>query len=537
MVNLAGRRATNPPPCFWKTHAMKNRLNRREFITETAAAAGVLAAAGSALGAKKQSSRPNILFIINDQHNPRHMGWAGEKGVKTPFIDQLASESVRITNGYTNNPVCGPSRHCLYTGLYASEHHVLINDVPMNPDCKTLMAHLNEVGYTTANVGKMHNTPYHNRNDFQYVLNHEFFEDAAGISHYGTYATQEMRKRGLKTRNWQVNAAGLPWPRMPESTAFENDWRPDDMTAEAWTTDECLKFMKDQKVNRPDQPFFLHASFFPPHHPYGPLKKYADMYKAAEMELPPNFDEETMEKWTHPKGMDAEELKRFKALYFAFITQFDAEMGRLLQGLEDQGLKENTIVVFVSDHGDMMGEHGRLYKGVMHEASARIPMLVRWPGIKPREENRLASMIDFMPTFLAAAGVTPYRDLPGENLLPLLENRPDWAERAVFSEYNAEFPYLFQMWRKDDYKLMVTSRRPNPLVYEFYNVAEDPYEMTDLIGDPSEQDRIAQFKEELRLHNEKLVKKLSAAMPKRPPRRKYQTTWPTDPWQPVQPVG
>ena len=516
---------------------MNGYINRRNFIGKTAAAAGVLAADGSAFGYSKKEKRPNILFIINDQHNPRHMGWAGETEIKTPFIDQLASESVRFTNGYTNSPVCGPSRHCVYSGRYASEHHVLRNDVPMDSSCKTLMASLNEAGYMTANIGKMHNSPYHHRRDFQYVLNHEFYEDVAGLSHYATYARQQMRQRRLKARKWQVNDAGLPWAKAPESTAFENDWRPEDISAEAWTTDECFKFMKDQKENRPDQPFFLHASFFPPHHPYGPLKKYADMYNAEDMELPPNFDEETLKKWTHPKGMDAEELKRFKALYFAFITQFDAEMGRLLQGLDDLGLKDNTIVVFVSDHGDMMGEHGKLYKGVMHEASARVPMLVRWPGIQPREESRLASFIDFMPTFLAVAGVNPAGDLPGSDLRPLLENRPGWKNRAVFSEYNAVFPYLFQMWRKDDYKLMVTNRRPNPPTYQFFNVKDDPYEMNDLINAPAQQERIAEFKEELRLHYETLAKKLPKEMPKRPPQGQYKTTWPTDPWQPVKPVG
>jgi arylsulfatase A-like enzyme len=162
---------------------------------------------------------------------------------------------------------------------------------------------------------------------------------------------------------------------------------------------------------------------------------------------------------------------------------------------------------------------------------------VRWPGIKPREESRLASFIDFMPTFLAAAGAQTNRELPGRNLYPLLENRPDWPERAVFSEFNAEFPYLFQMWRKGDYKLMVTNRRPKPLAYEFYNVAEDPYEINDLIRDPSQQERIVEFKEELRLHYEELSQTLPPEKPKRPPRLRYNAAWPANPWQPVQPKG
>lgn len=521
---------------------MKNHFStaktskRREFLKQSTLAAGLLACPNILRGGVQTPKRPNILFIINDQHNPRHMNWAGEADVQTPYIDQLAAESVRFTNAYTNSPICGPSRHCFYTGRYVAEHHVFKNDMAMNPNCRTLMAHLNEVGYMTANVGKMHNAPYHSRRDFQYVLNHEFYEIEAGISHYTPYARQQMQARGLKAGNWAKNDEGLPWGQVLESTAFVNDWRPDDLSAERWTADQCIEFMRQHQQTKPNQPFFLHASFFPPHHPYGPLKKYADMYAAEEMEFPPNFNEESWRKSTHPQGLSLEDFKRIKALYFAFITQFDDEMGRLLNGLDKLGLKEDTIVVFVSDHGDMMGEHGRLYKGTMHEASTRIPMLVRWPGMKPREESRLVSMVDFMPTFLAAGGIQPPQDLPGRDLRPLMENIHNWPQRAVYSETCAEFPYLFQMWRKGDYKLMVSHRRPRPVRYEFYNVRQDPYEMHDLINDPGQQVRIAEFKAELDRHYTELSKALPASMPEIPKRLRYKTTWPTDPFASVTPI-
>ena len=152
-------------------------------------------------------------------------------------------------------------------------------------------------------------------------------------------------------------------------------------------TNEALKFMDDQESTRPDQPFFMHLSYFPPHHPSMPIKKYADMYldKMDQLELPPNYDHERLQRWCkstpmRPDSLSVEDVKYFRALYFGFMTQLDAALGDLFEGMEERGLLDNTIIVFTSDHGDNLGEHGLFYKGNMYEGSVRVPLMVRWPG-------------------------------------------------------------------------------------------------------------------------------------------------------------
>ncbi len=170
------------------------------------------------------TQRPNIVLIVDDQHNFRAGGWAGGSQVQTPSLDHLASQSVLFTNAYCNSPVCAPTRHTLYTGLYPSEHGVLCNDLPMRDGIPTLIAQLADAGYTTANIGKMHNCPYHHRRDFQYVLHHEFFVGDGGISHYGPYLRWELRRRGLKEgAPWATPSPGLSnWLQDPQCIAGEH---------------------------------------------------------------------------------------------------------------------------------------------------------------------------------------------------------------------------------------------------------------------------------------------------------------------------
>lgn len=511
-------------------------------MLKSAAAVGLGVAAGAGRGRAQGASRPNVLLIIDDQHSPRYMGWTGESHVRTPCLDRLAAESVRFTGAYANSPVCGPTRHSIYTGLYASEHGVLTNDVPMREGLPTLMGLLNDAGYTTANVGKMHNCPYHLRQDFQYVLNHEFFIDAAGISHYHAFLKHELERRGIKPElAWGRPSEGKRnWLEDPQCIAGENPL-PEDLTAERWVTEESLKFIRDQLVSRPDQPFFLHASYFPPHHPYRPIRKYAEMYDPADMPLPPNHDREKLDRWgsgpNRPGHLSDDELKRFIAFYSGFVTQLDAAVGRLLDGLGELGVADNTIVMFMSDHGDMMGEHGELYKGSMYEGSARVPFLVRWPGVsQSRDEASPMSHVDIMPTVLRAVGLEPDAHLPGADLRPLLAGGGDWPDRAVYSEFLPRLPFLHLMLRRGAYKLWATNGRGGEAQYRLFDVESDPWELRDLSKDGAHAATLESLKGELAEQWRAQERHMPSVMPKLPKRSGYKITWPADPWQPVEPA-
>lgn len=537
-----------------------SRVSRRDFLKGAAAGGLTLASgvAGLEAVAAKQARRPNVLLIIDDQHSPRAMGWTGQTQVKTPHLDRLAADSVRFTNAYCNSPVCGPARHSIYTGLHTPSHGVLMNELPMYDGVETFIAQLNRSGYTTANIGKMHNAPYTHRRDFQFVLNHEFFTSEAGVTHYGPWLRAQCAARGIKPpkRPWGRPREGYRnWQEDPECLAHVN-WMSEDLTPEYWITDQSLAFIADQKENRPDKPFFLHASYFPPHHPYGPIKKYADMYEASQIKLPPNFSMEGHRQWAKgknkPRDLDEAGVRRLIAHYFAFTTQLDAQIGKLLDGLAKLGVADNTIVIFTSDHGDMLGEHGRFYKGLMTEGSVGVPFMVRWPGVaKAREEAALVSHVDLPPTILAAAGIKPGDKLVGKDLRPLLAGK-DWPkDRPVFSVIHHRMPFSTIMWRRGDYKLAGRNAGPRRrrdrgveaprageanVHYQLFNMAKDPYEQHDLANDPKYAAVFKRMKAELEAYWRPLAKLLPA---KRPPAKRtgrHRYTWPADPWEPVRPM-
>ncbi|MBE0655323.1 MAG: sulfatase-like hydrolase/transferase, partial [Bacteroidales bacterium] len=382
-------------------------------------------------GCSKFKKAPNIVFIFCDQMSPRAMGWTGQMEVETPGLDEFSQSSYCFTNAYCTSPVCAPARHSIYTGVYPSRHWVLRNDTRMNEEYKTITAMFNEHGYTTANIGKMHNAPYHHRRDFQYVLNHEFFVDAAGISHYRPYLLSELKKRGIENYNpYKDVPEGKVWLQVKEGIANVNPL-PEELIPEHWMTNEALRFMDDQKANRSGVPFFLHLSYFPPHHPYMPVEKYAEMYldKMNELELPPNYDHDRLQRWCKngkmtPDSLSIEDVKYFRALYFGFMTQLDAALGNLFEGMKERGMLENTIIVFTSDHGDNLAEHGLFYKGNMYEGSVRVPLMIHWPGHKLKERKVIednVSHVDLVSTLLVAAGIEPPEYMPGRNMLPLVK--------------------------------------------------------------------------------------------------------------------
>lgn len=498
----------------------------------------------------------NFLIIIDDQHNNKHMGWTGYgDGVKTPALDRLASQSIAFTSGYTNNPVCAPSRHTMLTGLYSAEHGVIQNDLELTENVPTLMAMLSEAGYMTADIGKMHHSPYHRRYGFQYVLNHEFYQNNAGISHYYTFLVDQLRQLGIERYDWNTAEPRSDWAVFPNTLAFRTNV-PYDLASEHWVTDEAINFLKDQMENRSDQPFLLHASYFAPHHPYGPSPKF-DTYQPEDMALPPNWDGQAWDNYGKGKrakqklpGMTADEYKHIKAKYFGFISQLDYEVGRLIDYVDSQPkLADNTVIIFVSDHGDRMGEHGQIFKGgngAMLEGAAGIPFIIRWPGITARKESTPVSMLDITPTLLAAAGLNEKSSiLQGNDLKPLMQTSfPEikWSKRTVFSDW-FQGRAQFIMARKGDYKVIAGQegfwwkRNPEPkFSYQLFNLKKDVWEMNDLVNDPAHQEILTEMKREILAHYQEQLPHLPASMPPVVPRNRYDVSQPFDPWTALQPL-
>lgn len=496
-------------------------------------------------GCRQPEKKPNIVFIICDQMSPRAMGWTGETEVKTPHLDNFSESAYCFTNTYCTSPVCAPSRHSLYTGVYPSYHGVLSNDMKMKEDVPTIISMLNKNNYTTANIGKMHNAPYHHRRDFQYVLNHEFFTDSAGISHYDAYLRSELKKRGMKYNPYSHVPEGKTWLQVKDGIAFINPL-PEELIPEQWMTRQALKFMDDQKESRPGKPFFLHLSYFPPHHPYAPIEKYARMYldKMDQMGLPPNFTQAQMQKWCEgsgqkPDSLSVEDVKYLRAMYFGFVTQLDAALGELFKGMKEKGLFENTIIVFTSDHGDNLGEHGRFYKGDMLEGSVGVPLMIRWPGEKLNErkikEDNI-SHVDLVTTLIKATGITPPRYMPGKDMLPLMKGKENWKDHMVYSEFYAWGGEPSQlMLRKGDLKLTYNAETKNgKFEMKLFNLHDDPWELNDLSGNNEYAALFDKMRDELMNdYWKKAVGTISKEDLQIVSRINYDISWPADPWNPV----
>lgn len=499
-----------------------------------------------------QETKPrhlNFIIIFDDQHNSKYMGWTGlGERIKTPNIDRLASESIAFTNAYSNYPVCAPARHSVYTGQYASRHGVINNDMELADSIPTMMEILADAGYTTANVGKLHFAPYNERHGFQYVLNHEFFADGGGISHFRPWLDREAEKTGLKAERypqWSQTDPPGDWVHSVNSLGFEHDV-PVELTSEHWVTDNSIAFIEEQLKQRTDKPFFLHSSYFAPHHPYGVVKEF-NTYKPKDMEIPPSWTEEKAEKFG--KGYEKNELyppfskedyQKLKATYFGFITQLDFEIGRLLDYVDNNpDLAKNTVILFLSDHGDRMGEHGMLYKGgkgAMLEGSVGIPFMIRWPGQKPRMEKTPVSHIDIMPTFLAAAGINTDVDLPGINLKSLIESdetETTWDERTVYSEWLMPLPFRYLMARKGKYKFIADNSMGTfpDMQYELYNMETDTWEMNNLAYQPDFEAVVSEFKMSIMTHYNKQKNFLPEEMPSIIPRSKWDIQFPFKPWE------
>ncbi|MCL4685276.1 sulfatase-like hydrolase/transferase [Myxococcota bacterium] len=450
----------------------------------------------SAAVARDDAKPPNILLIVTDQHHHRALGAAGEPVVQTPSLDRLASQGIRFTAGYSNYPVCGPARYAMFTGHYPTELGTFDNEVAPRPGFRHIQSYLADAGYFTASVGKLHYAPYGETHGFEHVYHHEFLIDASGISHYAPWLAMRLRERGLPppppllepSKDWYLTVSGLTGTNP----------LPEELTAEAWTTDKALRMIARAQAEQ--RPFFVHASYFPPHHPYVPLPKYLDLYRDAEMKLPHSF-------YAAPGakpfgGLSEADFREIRRHYFGSVSQVDHQIGRLLDGLDALGLAGDTLVFFVSDHGDLMGEFRLLTKSEPYEGSIRIPFLVRWPGrIEPgRVSGAPVSLVDVLPTILDAAGIPIPPQLRGQSILPLArgeETSP--GERNAYALEVSVKPFRFLVVREERWKLTCRPRVDGSCEYRLVDLVADPDELDDRSTDPA-----------ARAHRDRLAAKLDA---------------------------
>ncbi|MBI1295778.1 sulfatase-like hydrolase/transferase [bacterium] len=470
---------------------------------------------------RNMASRPNILFICTDQQRFDSLGCYGNVHVQTPTIDKLAEDGVLFEQCYVQSPVCSPSRASLLTGQYVHAHGLWANGVALPDHAQIFSKALADDGYDCGLIGKWHQAAcFQGRTEPRRDDGFRFFQWA----HDPTHGSPENQyHRWLETEHPELYAEAIrhgtgrqghktvPFDTMPTEAHYSH-----------WVAEKSIEFLEDERND--DTPFFLWVNFFDPHHPFIAPQEYLDRYDPSmlpapvgypgELESKPEIQRQASQKsyGGHASGFTehaAAEIQEIIAAYYAMMSLIDDEVARILARLQALGLDENTLVIFTSDHGEMLGDHQLLLKGPMlYEAAVRVPLILRWPGHLPAGERRddLVQWIDLNPTMLDAAGVDPLPGNQAQSLLPLARGDEDASSRGwALCEYrDSGHPYQppvhTTMLRTGQYKLIVNHGAPataRPREGELYDLAADPNELRNLWADPAHREVRTELQEML----------------------------------------
>ncbi len=452
---------------------MNTMLTRRSFL-------GTMGGAACAHSAPR--SKPNLLFLIADDHAGYVLGAAGDRTAQTPNLDRLASEGTRFARHFCNSPVCTPSRQSFFTGQMPHMAGVTRLPTPLAEDKPTLAKQLRSAGYRTAVFGKMHfnRAAYPGLHGFELAMTEREIEQA-----WRSQTNPKLPPPDLKTKPpWRpfkdpariwLNADKLAYPR------YEEDMK------STFVARLAARFLEEQR----DRPFALWVSFTEPHSPFDFPIEDRDVFDPAAFRAPRVGPQDH---WQIPlifRDLTDADKRGIIAAYYSSVHFLDRKVGLVLDKLRALNLVENTLVVYLSDHGYSLGHHGRFEKHCGFDPALRVPLTMRFPGrIRRGVVTDLTEHIDVPATILDLLGVEPLPILHGHSLRPYLEGRPMPAARDhIFSEYlENEEAYL----RTDRYKLIFCSGkrerqdgyqtdRPTPGRYHrLYDLQNDPGEFTDV---------------------------------------------------------
>ena len=443
-------------------------MRRRDFLKKCGAiVAGGFVLPNRTFEIHRGSKRPNILFIMSDQHNARALSCYGNNQISTPSMDRLAAKGLLFERAFCQTGQCVPSRYSIFTGRYARSHGTYSNGQTQNPEEKTVAELFGEAGYVTGTIGKHHmvmNKVTHNHG-FELVST----PSAPGLTKEGTFLPYEEVHPGRA-------AVG-------ETTLSNDEHRAGQITT------EVIEFLRENK----DRPFVLWYSFWGPHTPICPSVPWSRQYDPDQLTLPPNLgtiDEHMpgVEKLLTKSGKFSEEHfhRQTLAYYYGLVSQIDYNIGRVLNELDALDLSDNTIVVYTADHGEMMAEHGAWTKGrTGYDAQIRVPLIIRWPGnfSTGKRLSELVCSIDLLPTLLDAAGLAIPDNVQGLSLVPLVQgNTEQWRDYA-FSEIGGSTKNTCIMTRSQTHKYILFRTDDQTEHEQLFDLVKDPWEMHNAVAD------------------------------------------------------
>lgn len=476
-----------------------------------------------------EGNRPNILFIFSDDHATHAIGAYGPKSnnpelhkyVQTPFIDKLAEEGMLFSNVFCTNSICGPSRAAILTGKHSHLNGMLNNDTLFDGSQQTFPKILQKGGYETGWIGKWH-----------------LFSDPTGFDHWS-----------ILTQSGQQGTYYNP------IFGTETGLEPETGYTATLITDRAIDWIENQRNK--DKPFFLAYSHKTPHREWLPGPEELSMYMGVDIPLPTNFYDDYSNRTSALKGQEMEiarhmnerdlklvppsylndeqlvlfyeaygpeneafhkaglsgnklaewKFQRYMKSYLGSVTSMDKEIGRIINYLKESGLSENTIVIYSSDQGFFLGDHGWYDKRWMYEESLRMPLIIKWPDVtNPGSQNdHIVQNIDYASTFLEMAGIEVPEDMQGVSIVPLLQGKEvdDWRDVAyyhylAYPDWHMVKPHYGI--RDERYKLIHYYTIDE---WELFDLEKDPDEMYSVYSEPEYTEIVKGMSQ--RLKNERII--------------------------------
>lgn len=425
----------------------------------------------------------NVLVIMTDQHLYTAAGFMGDPWVQTPNLDTLAAGGTVFERAYTPSPVCVPARQSLLTGRLPHAHGATGNARPMKPNERTIAHLAQEAGFATGATGKMHFIGPDQHQGFEtrwdildyYRMEPEASGDAAsGMAAPGWYGRYVPGEEG--------STADGPNPMTIHNGNYDGQPSPfpAERHVEAYTSGEAVRFMETHR----DERWLLWCSYFKPHAPYLPPAQDWERYAAQPLPVPAVDEAQLANLPAHLQHfrastgvdrMDAAAMRRCIAGYYGNVTFIDREIGTVLSALEALGLRDETLIIFTSDHGEMLGAHGLLAKSNFYEEAWHIPLVVSHPGHRhaPRRSGALACLTDLYPTIAESLGLPVKEGVHGHSLLPVVAGQENSGRSRVFSELHTPAGTLSGVF-DGEWKLAVYTDRE-----QLFHLPRDPEEQHD----------------------------------------------------------
>ena len=435
----------------------------------------------------KPPSKLNVLFIVSDDLNCE-IGAYGNTVISTPNLDNLAKKGVMFGNAHNQYPWCGPSRASFMTGLYPDQTKVKQLRIYLRqaiPKVITLGQRFRQENYHSVRIGKIYH--YHNPRDIGTAGHDDNYTWDQTVNPYGRDKVEEYKINTLKPKQY---GGTLSW--------LEADGTDEEQTDGIGAT-EAIKFL--DKFAKSGENFFLAYGLYRPHTPYVAPKKYYDLYETKKMEIPTSSDQylkslpipaavSVRDKGVVQNNMDINTAKTIKEAYYATTSFVDAQVGRVLDKLKETGLDKNTIVVFTSDHGYHLGEHGHWQKRTLFDNSTRVPLIVSGPGINKDQKLMDApiELIDIYPTLMDLVGIKTPEFVSGKSFAPLLKDSSAVVRKSALTELGVSLSQGSKVQgysiKTDRFRLTQWGRN-GVLGFELYDHIYDKGELNNLSNDKS----------------------------------------------------